>query len=228
MTQWAVIIPAQLWATERLFQHQTLTVPGSPGAEPVVDDEVLLVAGASVVALGRVVKQGGGELVVAYTRRAFDSPAPAAELAAAGRLASAELAAGRPAVAGELAAVRRLAAAGQLAAGRPAVAGELAAAGRLAAGLPAAGAVVALAAGVYDEYAARLGGDLDRRTWLVSVDLPIEATTPAEAVRLFWSYVAELGPAELPAFVSPAGNELAMQAFVLGEEANLDPEEDDG
>jgi hypothetical protein len=228
MTQWAVIIPAQLWATERLFQHETLTVPGSPGAEPVVDDEVLLVAGASVVALGRVVKQGGGELVVAYTRRAFDSPAPAAELAAAGRLASAELAAGRPAVAGELAAVRRLAAAGQLAAGRPAVAGELAAAGRLAAGLPAAGAVVALAAGVYDEYAARLGGDLDRRTWLVSVDLPIEATTPAEAVRLFWSYVAELGPAELPAFVSPAGNELAMQAFVLGEEANLDPEEDDG
>jgi hypothetical protein len=205
MTQWAVIIPAQLWATERLFQHQTLTVPGSPGAEPVVDDEVLLVAGASVVALGRVVKQGGGELVVAYTRRAFDSPAPAAELAAAGQLASAELAAGRPAVAG-----------------------ELAAAGRLAAGLPAAGAVVALAAGVYDEYAARLGGDLDRRTWLVSVDLPIEATTPAEAVRLFWSYVAELGPAELPAFVSPAGNELAMQAFVLGEEANLDPEEDDG
>ncbi|MDT5030159.1 MAG: hypothetical protein QOC94_330 [Actinoplanes sp.] len=204
MTQWAVTIPAQLWATERLFQHETLTVPGSPGAEPVVDDEVLLVAGASVVALGRVIKEGGGELVVAYTRRAFDSPAPAAELAAAGRLASAELAAGRPAVAGELAAVRRL-----------------------AAGLPAAGAVVALAAGVYDEYAARLGGDLDRRTWLVSVDLPIEATTPAEAVRLFWSYVAELGPAELPAFVSPAGDELAMQAFVLGDEANLDPEEDD-
>jgi hypothetical protein len=37
----------------------------------------------------------------------------------------------------------------------------------------------------------------------------------------------ELGPRELPAFVSPAGNELAMQAFVLGAEANQDPEEDE-
>ena len=67
----------------------------------------------------------------------------------------------------------------------------------------------------------------DQRTWLVSVDLPIEADSPAEAVRLFWSYVRELGPRELPAFVSPTGDELAMQAFVLGEQANLDPEEDD-
>jgi hypothetical protein len=56
----------------------------------------------------------------------------------------------------------------------------------------------------------------------------VEAPTPAEAVRQFWSYVLELGPAELPAFVSPYGDELAMQAFVLGEEANLDPEEDEG
>ncbi len=45
-------------------------------------------------------------------------------------------------------------------------------------------------------------------------------------MRLFWSYVRDLGPAELPAFVSPAGDELAMQAFVLGEEANQDPEEE--
>ncbi|MDP9797965.1 hypothetical protein J2S43_006477 [Catenuloplanes nepalensis] len=73
----------------------------------------------------------------------------------------------------------------------------------------------------------RFGPPLERSTWLVSVDLPIEATTRAEAVRLFWSYVRELGPAELPAFVSPAGDELAMQAFVLGEETNLDPEEED-
>lgn len=65
-----------------------------------------------------------------------------------------------------------------------------------------------------------------RRTWLVSVDLPIEAATPGEAVRAFWRYVRELGPAELPAFVWPAGDELAMQAFVLGAEANQDPEED--
>ncbi len=63
------------------------------------------------------------------------------------------------------------------------------------------------------------------RTWLVSLDLPIEAASAAEAVRQFWTYVQELGPAELPAYVSPAGDELAMQAFVLGEEANQDPEE---
>jgi hypothetical protein len=46
-------------------------------------------------------------------------------------------------------------------------------------------------------------------------------------VRQFWSYVLELGPAELPTFVSPSGDELAMQAFVLGEQANQDPEEDE-
>jgi hypothetical protein len=68
--------------------------------------------------------------------------------------------------------------------------------------------------------------DAGKRTWLVSVDLPIEAASPAEAVRAFWSYVRDLGPSELPAFVSPTGDELAMQAFVLGEEASLDPEED--
>ena len=98
--------------------------------------------------------------------------------------------------------------------------------------LPASGLALA---GTLDEatYAAvvdRIGAqhrvDADKRTWLVSVDLPIEAASPAEAVRLFWSYVRELGPQELPAFVSPAGDELAMQAFVLGEETNLDPEED--
>jgi hypothetical protein len=69
--------------------------------------------------------------------------------------------------------------------------------------------------------------DPERRTWLVSLDLPIEAATPAEAVQQFWSYVQELGPAELPTFVSPSGDELAMQAFVLGDEVNLDPEEDE-
>jgi hypothetical protein len=64
-------------------------------------------------------------------------------------------------------------------------------------------------------------------TWLVSVALPIEAATPAAAVRQFWSHVLELGPGELPTYVWPYGDELAMQAFVLGEEANQDPEEED-
>ncbi|NBE83006.1 hypothetical protein [Micromonospora rubida] len=94
-------------------------------------------------------------------------------------------------------------------------------------GLTLDGPVTVLPAGVYRELAERLGPPLARRPWLVSLDLPIEAETPAEAVRVFWSYVRDLGPQELPAFVSPSGDELAMQAFVLGAEANQDPEEDD-
>ncbi|MEH0843289.1 hypothetical protein V6U81_12975 [Micromonospora sp. CPCC 205711] len=89
------------------------------------------------------------------------------------------------------------------------------------------GPVTALDPAAYRELADRLGPPPPRRTWLVSLDLPIEADSRAEAVRIFWSYVQELGPAELPAFVSPSGDELAMQAFVLGAEANQDPEEDD-
>ncbi|MEO3771411.1 hypothetical protein [Micromonospora sp. B9E7] len=89
------------------------------------------------------------------------------------------------------------------------------------------GPVSALEPAAFRALADQLGPPPARRTWLVSLDLPIEAGTPAEAVRLFWSYVQELGPRELPAFVSPAGDELAMQAFVLGAEANQDPEEDD-
>jgi hypothetical protein len=62
--------------------------------------------------------------------------------------------------------------------------------------------------------------------WMVSVALPIEAPTPADAVREFWGYVQSLGPAELPAFVWPRGDELALQAYVSNEPVNLDPEED--
>jgi hypothetical protein len=87
--------------------------------------------------------------------------------------------------------------------------------------------VAALDPAVFRDLAERIGPPGDRRTWLVSLDLPIEAESPAEAVRQFWSYVQQLGPRELPTFVSPSGDELAMQAFVLGDEANLDPEEDD-
>ncbi|QOC93819.1 hypothetical protein [Micromonospora craniellae] len=89
------------------------------------------------------------------------------------------------------------------------------------------GPVTALDPVTFRDLADRLGPPQQRRTWLVSLDLPIEADSPAEAVRLFWAYVQELGPRELPAFVSPSGDELAMQAFVLGAEANQDPEEDD-
>jgi hypothetical protein len=84
---------------------------------------------------------------------------------------------------------------------------------------------------MFESQAGRVGTghrtDADKRTWLVSVDLPIEARSAAEAVRLFWSYVYELGPQELVTLVTPSHDELAMQAFVLGAEANLDPEEED-
>lgn len=95
-----------------------------------------------------------------------------------------------------------------------------------AAGLALIGPVTPIDDETYRRWASRVGSPGARRTWLVSLDLPIEAGSPAEAVRIFWSYVLELGPRELPAFVSPSGNELAMQAFVLGTEANQDPEED--
>ena len=172
MAQWAVIIPAELWATERLFYHSTVTVAG--GAGPVVpDEEVLLVAGGNVVALAQAAKTDGDDLVLAYLRRAFDDPVPAGEL-------------------------------------------------RLDA------TVTPVEPDVFRRLATALGaGPHDRRTWLVSVALPIEAGTSADAVRQFWSHLLELGPAELPTYVWPSGQELAMQAFVLGEEANQDPEEEE-
>jgi hypothetical protein len=171
MAQWAVSIPADTWAVERLFQHDTVSVPGKG---PDTGDEVLLLGGepARAVALGTVKEVRDDTLLVAYTRRAFDEPLPAD-------------------------------------------------------GLTLSESVSALEREDYRRVAEALGPGRGRRTWLVSLDLPVEAATPGEAVRQFWSYVLELGPAELPAFVSPYGNELAMQAFVLGEEANLDPEEDE-
>lgn len=166
MAQFVVIIPEGQWATERLFQHDAVTIGSSAGAK--VGDEVLLVAEEQVVALARVEKTDGGELSLWYLRRAFDEPVPAADLTAG-------------------------------------PVGEA----------------------TFDRFARALGGAADKKQWLVSVAMPIEAVNPAEAVRQFWSHVLELGPAELPTYVWPSGDELAMQAFVLGVEKNQDPEEED-
>jgi hypothetical protein len=96
---------------------------------------------------------------------------------------------------------------------------------------PAPAGLHPLTAESFGRVAASIGAehrvDADKRTWLVSVDLPIEAVSPAEAVREFWTYVLQLGPGELPAYVWPTGEELAMQAYLLGEVANQDPEEGD-
>lgn len=97
----------------------------------------------------------------------------------------------------------------------------------LADALTVDGPVTPLDPTAFQALADQLGPPPPRQSWMVSLNLPIEAVSPAEAVREFWAYVQELGPRELPAFVWPSGNELAMQAFVLGEEANQDPEEDD-
>jgi hypothetical protein len=175
MTQWAVVIPADRYETERLLHNDAVEVDGGGAAAPEDGDEALVVVGGEqprLVALGRVRPAAAGRVAVAYTRRVFDAPAPAT-------------------------------------------------------GLALDAAVSPVEPGVFQELVGRLGPAVDRRTWLVSVDLPIEAESPAEAVRQFWSYVQQLGPRELPAFVSPSGDELAMQAFVLGAEANQDPEEDD-
>jgi hypothetical protein len=166
MAQWSVIIPSEQWATERLFQQDVVVVRGGP-AGVSAGDEALLVADDHVVALARVEKTGE-YLALAYLRRAFDEPIPAADLTG-GPVAEADF--------------RRI--------------------------------------------ADQLGRTPPKRNWLVSVALPIEAVNPAEAVRQFWSHVSELGPRELPTYVWPSGDELAMQAFVLGVEANQDPEEED-
>jgi hypothetical protein len=86
--------------------------------------------------------------------------------------------------------------------------------------------VCEVAAEVFAGLEAKAGPVGRVRVWLVGVDLPVEADTPAEAVRRYWSYVRDLGPTELPAYVAPAEDELAMQAYLLGAEAPLDPEED--
>lgn len=96
---------------------------------------------------------------------------------------------------------------------------------------PAAPGLYALPAAQFTRLSALLDAaaqaNAGRSVWFVSVAVPIEAASPAEAVREFWTYIDKLGPRELPAYVWPLGDELAMQAFVLGAVTNLDPEEDD-
>jgi hypothetical protein len=94
-------------------------------------------------------------------------------------------------------------------------------------GLRLDGGLCPLDEAAYRAVAASLPRPATRRSWLVGLDLPIEAESPAEAVRQFWAYVNQLGPNELPVFVSPAHDELAMRAYLLTEPVNLDPEEDE-
>ena len=63
--------------------------------------------------------------------------------------------------------------------------------------------------------------------WLVSVRLPDRGRVGGGGGRAeFWRYVTELGPDELPAFVSPAEDELRDDGLRRRRPAPLDPEED--
>jgi hypothetical protein len=193
MAHWAVVVPLERYAAERLFSHDSLELTGLDGPLPAAGDEVALVAAGPepvVFALGRVRSveaddtdpddpasdETGGGLDIAYTRRLFD--------------------------------------------------GALAADG-LDAGGPGAHPLDPDAFTALADKARAEHPDAVKKEWLVGLYLPIEAVSPAEAVRAFWTYTLQLGPRELPAFVSPLGDELAMQAYVLGDVTNLDPEEDD-
>ncbi|MGE5827190.1 MAG: hypothetical protein ACM30G_02355 [Micromonosporaceae bacterium] len=171
--RWLVVVPAERYAEERLYAHETVALPpAGPLATARPGDDVALVAEGALIALGRVVDGDNGCLLVRYSHRFFDDPvpAPATDLGGSGELSEP--------------AYRRL----------------IATAGR---------------------------GHPELARWQVSIALPIEAGSAGEAVREFWSYVSQLGPRELPAFVWPAADELAMQAFVLGALTSLDPEEDE-
>lgn len=175
---WAVVVTAERYGEERRYLRDAFDLSGLPGPRPAPGDGVVLVAAGPppvVFGLARVRRPERGDdtgAPLAYTRRLFDPPLPAGELA-----------------------------------------------------VPGPG-VHTIDPDAYTAVAARAGAAPGHREWLVGLHMPIEAGTAAEAVRAFWSYARQLGPAQLPTFVSPVGDELAMRAYVLGEPANLDPEED--
>ncbi|HEY7177229.1 MAG TPA: hypothetical protein VH442_20125 [Micromonosporaceae bacterium] len=192
---WSVVISAERYESERLYQHDGLAVALPDRFGMSIGDQVVLIAGTRTpvtFGVGTIRSVTSGEMRIAYTRRMFDEPRPAS---AAVTLVPETT---EPTI-------RET--------GQPAV-------------TEAAPVVREISAAAWSAAAAPLDSSDDTRYWLVSVDLPIEAPSAAEAVRQFWSYVTELGPSELPAFVSPADDELAMQAMVAGVEVNLDPEDE--
>jgi hypothetical protein len=177
---WVAVVPAERFATERLYAFDELALPGAGDGDegPRVGESVAFVAATEPPVLFGLgwVRDAAGEVRVRYTHRLFDEPLPVEATFRPG--------------------------------------------------------LRAVPPGEFRALTSAVGSDrrtdTDRSEWFVSVALPIEASSRAEAVREFWTHVAKLGPGELPAFVWPRGDELAMQAYVLGVEANLDPEEDDG
>lgn len=198
MAHWLVLVPRERHLAEQLYHHEALELPADPGG-PAEGDDVVIAAGEPpvVFGLGRVHPPAVGD--------ESDPDDPAAPEVADADVISVRY-------------THRLL-------DDPAPLNGAAPRG-LSLGRPHR-----LSGSEFAALKARIGPQhsvtAEKRGWLVGVDLPIEATSPAEAVRLFWSYVKDLGPSELPTFVSPVGDELAMQAYVLGAQANLDPEEEE-
>ncbi|BCJ37636.1 hypothetical protein Athai_51390 [Actinocatenispora thailandica] len=206
MTQWMVAVGPEQFRSERLYQHDQLEVPLPAVLPMAAGDPVALVTSGGTA----------GEPVVFGLARVVTPPYPIdrvpddpddddAGLPAAMVVEYLSRAVDRPVPLADLA----LPDAMEFEAGDPAVLGE-----------PAYGRIV-------EALGPRPSPVAPKREWLVSLDLPIEADSPAEAVRIFWTYVRQLGPAELPAFVSPRGDETAMRPYVLGAEHEMDPEEDE-
>jgi hypothetical protein len=207
MAQWMVAVGPDQFQAERLYQHDQLEVPLPAMLPMTAGDPVALVAAGGTV----------GEPVVFGLARVVTPPYPVdrvpddpddtdgAGLPAATVLEYLLRAVDRPVPLADLA----IPEAREFEPGEPAVLGE-----------PGYGRIVAA-------LGPRPSPVVPKREWLVSLDLPIEADSPAEAVRIFWTYVRQLGPAELPAFVSPRGDETAMRPYVLGVEHEMDPEEDE-
>jgi hypothetical protein len=198
MAYWVVAVSADRYQAERLYQHDVVEL--AAGAAAVGDDVVLVAPGDGgpvVFGVGRVVSAREPETIA-------DDPDEAADPAEPGAVVVEYL--------------RRFL-------DRPVPAAEAGCSGYAE---RAAGQPVELAAAEYSALTGRLPVPAARRRdWMVSLDLPIEAGSPAEAVRVFWTYVRQLGPQELPAFVWPHGDELAMRPYVLGAEHEMDPEEED-
>lgn len=199
MGHWMIAVSGDRYQAERLYQHEVVELPG--GAAVVGDDVVLVApgdAGPVVFGVGRVLSVRPPETIADDPDEATDPAGP--------RTVVVEY-------------VRRYL-------DRPVPVGEAGCGGYAE---RAAAAPVPLAAADYAALTGRLGptGTQPVRDWMVSLDMPIEASSPAEAVRVFWTYVRQLGPAELPAFVWPHGDELAMRPYVLGTEHEMDPEEED-
>ncbi|MGA8114190.1 MAG: hypothetical protein WCA46_11055 [Actinocatenispora sp.] len=200
MGQWMVAVAAQRYQAERLYQRDQLELHLPPQYRMQVGDDVVLTAAGErpvVFGLARVV-------AVAAADRVADDPDDEPDADGPYRVV--------------VEYTRRLL-------DRPVPAAEVDCASDVD---RARTAPLTLESGRYRQLVARLGAAAEpagpTHEWMVSLDLPIEASSAAEAVRIFWTYVRQLGPGELPAFVWPRGDETAMRPYVLGAEHDLDPE----